>query len=185
MNTEAHHGLVVSRAPCSLGSLIFILISSLNLWHGQFTAFRDVPTQSFLPQSPSPAWCLRRGPVAAPLGVGVQGSGAGSRAKRGGTHTGKLPGLPVQADGQEEQVWWLAGNRKRERLPRVHHSSQAQTLPRSGAAVGAGITRPGGFAHPTDPRGVQGERGSPSPHCTRSRHPSALPSWKTKNSKQF
>lgn len=26
----------------------------------------------------------------------------------------------------------------------------------------------GGFAHPTDPRGVQGERGSPSPHCTRS-----------------
>lgn len=161
MNTEAHHGLVVARAPCSLCSLIFILISSLNLWHGQFTVFWVVPTQSFLPQRLSPARCLRRGPMAAPLGVGVQGSGAGSRAKRGGTHTGKLPGLPEQAEGQEKQVWWLAGNKKRERLPLVHHSSQPQTLPRSGAAVGAGITRPGALRTPQTRGGCRGSGALP------------------------
>lgn len=111
MNTEAHHGLVVARAPCSLGSLIFILISSLNLWHGQFTAFWDVPTQSFLPQSPSPAWCLRRGPVAA-LGVGVQGSGAAAERNEAGRTRGSFPASPCKQTGRRNRFGGWQGTEK-------------------------------------------------------------------------
>lgn len=98
-----------------------------------------------------------------PRGSSSRRGRAGQRCRqqsetRRDARPGKLPGLPVQAEGQDEQVWWLAGKRKRERLPLVHHKPQPPPLhPRSGAAAGAGVTRPGGCGAPRRPeRGAGG-----------------------------